>query len=420
MSRDVRRGVRRVVGPEHPERIHGLPPARLELGGHLRLGASLLVGPLDDVVVDVGDVRDVVDGQPARRGGSAGARRRPGCSAHGRCGAGRRRSARTRTGTPRPRSGARPGARCPLRCREGAAPGYGNPIMSTPVTGTPTRPREADPRRPRGSLGRRVGRRGHLPLRRAGHPRRGLLHRHPAPDRVGSLHMGSVFGYVQTDAIARFRRMRGWKLFYPWAGTTTGCPPSAGSRPTSGCAATRRSPTTPTSPARQSRARRRSRSAGPTSSRSATSSPPEDERAFEELWRRIGLSVDWSLGYATIDDRSRRTSQRMFLHNLARGEAYSSEAPTMWDVDYQTAVAQAEMEDRELHGRLPPAAFRRHRDRDHATRARGGMRRPGGPSRRRRATRTASAPRCTRLSSGWRCRCWPTAWPSRTRGRASP
>ena len=76
----------------------------------------------------------------------------------------------------------------------------------------------------------------------------------------------------------------------------------------------------------------------------------EDERAFEDLWRRVGLSVDWARTYATIDDRSRRTSQRMFLRNLARGEAYSSEAPTMWDVDFQTAVAQAEMEDREQDG----------------------------------------------------------------------
>ncbi len=76
----------------------------------------------------------------------------------------------------------------------------------------------------------------------------------------------------------------------------------------------------------------------------------EDERAFEGLWRRVGLSVDWGRTYATIDDRSRRTSQLMFLRNLARGEAYSSEAPTLWDVDYQTAVAQAEMEDRTMPG----------------------------------------------------------------------
>ena len=76
----------------------------------------------------------------------------------------------------------------------------------------------------------------------------------------------------------------------------------------------------------------------------------EDEQAFEDLWRRVGLSVDWTRTYATIDDRSRRASQRMFLRNLTRGEAYSAEAPTLWDVDYHTAVAQAEMEDREQPG----------------------------------------------------------------------
>ena len=76
----------------------------------------------------------------------------------------------------------------------------------------------------------------------------------------------------------------------------------------------------------------------------------EDEKAFEQLWRRLGLSVDWSLTYTTVGSASRRTSQRAFLRNLARGEAYQAEAPTLWDVDYRTAVAQAELEDRELPG----------------------------------------------------------------------
>ena len=84
-----------------------------------------------------------------------------------------------------------------------------------------------------------------------------------------------------------------------------------------------------------------------------------DEQIFEGLFRRLGLSVDWSLLYATIDDRSRRASQRAFLRNLARGEAYSQEAPTMWDVDFQTAVAQAEMEDRERPGAYHQVAFHR-------------------------------------------------------------
>ena len=76
----------------------------------------------------------------------------------------------------------------------------------------------------------------------------------------------------------------------------------------------------------------------------------EDEKAFEHLWRYLGLSVDWSMTYATIDKRSQRVSQIGFLHLLKKGLAYQLEAPTLWDVDFRTAVAQAELEDREREG----------------------------------------------------------------------
>jgi valyl-tRNA synthetase len=82
-----------------------------------------------------------------------------------------------------------------------------------------------------------------------------------------------------------------------------------------------------------------------------------DEQAFEEVWRRLGLSVDWSTMYRTIDDGSRAISQRAFLRNLARGEAYLAEAPTLWDVTFQTAVAQAEVEDREVASAMHRIAF---------------------------------------------------------------
>jgi valyl-tRNA synthetase len=82
-----------------------------------------------------------------------------------------------------------------------------------------------------------------------------------------------------------------------------------------------------------------------------------DEQAFEEAWRRLGLSVDWSTMYRTIDPVSRAISQRAFLRNLARGEAYLAEAPTLWDVTFRTAVAQAEVEDREITGAYYRIAF---------------------------------------------------------------
>src|SRR5258708_3709073 len=76
----------------------------------------------------------------------------------------------------------------------------------------------------------------------------------------------------------------------------------------------------------------------------------EDEKAFERLWRYLGLSVDWSMTYATIGRRAQRVSQLAFLRLLRRGLTYQVEAPTLWDVDFKTAVAQAELEDRELAG----------------------------------------------------------------------
>ena len=83
-----------------------------------------------------------------------------------------------------------------------------------------------------------------------------------------------------------------------------------------------------------------------------------DEQAFEQVWRRLGLSVDWSTQYQTIDENARATSQRAFLRNLARGEAYLAEGPTLWDVTFQTAVAQAELEDREVASSYVRLAFR--------------------------------------------------------------
>jgi valyl-tRNA synthetase len=83
-----------------------------------------------------------------------------------------------------------------------------------------------------------------------------------------------------------------------------------------------------------------------------------DEQAFEQIWRRIGLSVDWSTTYQTIDENSRAIAQRAFLRNLARGEAYLAQGPTMWDVTFRTAVAQAELEDREVPGAYHRIVFR--------------------------------------------------------------
>jgi valyl-tRNA synthetase len=76
----------------------------------------------------------------------------------------------------------------------------------------------------------------------------------------------------------------------------------------------------------------------------------EDEKHFEALWRQLGLSIDWSQTYQTISPDAQAVSQKAFLNNLSRGEAYQAMAPTLWDVTFRTAVAQAELEDRDQPG----------------------------------------------------------------------
>jgi valyl-tRNA synthetase len=78
----------------------------------------------------------------------------------------------------------------------------------------------------------------------------------------------------------------------------------------------------------------------------------EDEEAFKALFTRVGLSVDWRLEYSTIDNRCRKLAQMSFLDLFHKGHIYNLEAPMMWEVDFQTAIAQAEVEDRPGAGRF--------------------------------------------------------------------
>jgi valyl-tRNA synthetase len=178
----------------------------------------------------------------------------------------------------------------------------------------------------------------------------------------GVLHVGHVFSYCHTDVLARFQRMRGKDVFYPVGWDDNGLPTE---RRVENFYGVRCDPSLPYDPGFAP-------PAGPVAAgqpKRPVSRPnfvelcrrltDTDEQAFEALWRQLGLSVDWTLAYATIGERARRASQRGFLRLLARGEAYQAEAPTLWDVTYRTAVAQAEVEDREVPGVAVQVRFRR-------------------------------------------------------------
>ena len=154
------------------------------------------------------------------------------------------------------------------------------------------------------------------------------------------LHVGHAMSYSQPDFIVRYRRMRGERVFYPIGFDDNGLPTERYVEQAYGVRA-----------ADMPRAE---------FVRLCLEQTHHTAQRYEELWRRVGLSVDWSLRYSTIDERCQRTAQTSFVRLHAAGYLRRASDPILWCPEDRTALAQADVEDLERTSKLHRVAFAGH------------------------------------------------------------
>jgi len=146
----------------------------------------------------------------------------------------------------------------------------------------------------------------------------------PPPTVSGSLHIGHIFSYTQAEMIARFKRMQGYNVFYPFGFDDNGLPTERLVEKEEGIVAKNL----------------------PRSEfiKKCMATTEKYEKEFKDLWQSLGFSVDWSLQYETIDPMVQRISQKSFIRLFKEGKAYVKESPVLWCTECQTSIAQAELE----------------------------------------------------------------------------
>jgi len=151
------------------------------------------------------------------------------------------------------------------------------------------------------------------------------------------LHVGHAMSYSQPDFIVRYRRMRGERVFYPIGFDDNGLPTERYVEQAYGV-----------------------RAVDMPRAEFVALCLAETQRTaerYEDLWRRLGLSLDWSLRYSTIDARCQRTAQTSFIKLHEAGYLRRAQDPILWCPEDRTSLAQADVEDLERTSRLHTISF---------------------------------------------------------------
>lgn len=160
----------------------------------------------------------------------------------------------------------------------------------------------------------------------------------PPPTLSGAMHIGHACSYSQQDFVIRYKRMRGFNIFYPFGTDNNGLPTERLVEKTLGV-----------------KSKDMSRS---DFIKLCNDFITRELPAFIQDWKDIGISCDWNLSYSTIGDHSRKISQWSFLDLYKKGRAYQKDAPAMWCPECRTGVAQVEVQDKEVDSTFNDITFK--------------------------------------------------------------
>ena len=150
----------------------------------------------------------------------------------------------------------------------------------------------------------------------------------PPPTVSGKLHIGHVFSFAQSEMIVRYHRLKGENIYYPFGFDDNGLPTERLVERDENIVAK----DLPRSEFIEKCNITKEKYIG----------------EFKELFKKMGISADWDLGYDTINELSRRVSQRSFIDLVKKGKAYRKEMPVLWCPCCQTSIAQAELDNNEV------------------------------------------------------------------------